>query len=1290
MARKESVALGGYFPFPEHLVSRIGSIVEPYVGTGGAMRPSFLDPCAGDGSAILSIMERLGHPQSVLWSCEMELLRATALRDRLKDDWNSSRQVIHGDAFRVSFEQGYSDGVSLLFLNPPYDTDKVHGRLEERFLARFTHALADDGVLLFVVPFYALAASAQTLGRFYTDLHCFRFPDEDFGFKQVILCARKATTILPFANPAVVAQVEAWASDEATLAPWPEQPVVSLPEIHNGGLSQWLRRTVDIKTLKSKVQPWMHNGRHGGALTSVPGVIPDLPVQEILLRTYPVATPPRPAHIAAGIASGLFNGAHIEPDIARTGLPPLLVKGVFDREFRTVEEKHNEEGKVVGVYQVQQPRLVTTILDLSTYRYHILNSGAEETGAVGVADMTVADLLKHYGKSLMAAMEKQCPIFYDPRTDGDSITLSGSPRKLFTAQSHASKALVKLLGGPSASPKARKGKAAILLGEIGSGKSTVALMTAVTCGAKRLLVLCPPHLLDSWTNEITAVLPDADIRVLKDIADVDNVTTLEGDQVVVSILSRETAKLNHGWESVGEICPKCGAENLRVDHAKKRSRCNRSSFGPGDKLARQCVSLAYKLAPHLPFNTVLGHVLHGRHNSIRLAHYRQNTRDTTRAFTDLYGGLNLAPSAWERLLDETGVPLQNPDLEWVDDTLDLLLSKANATGWYVDKKISDAIMALLFAVGDNARIARVAQSLLSEGSHYGRVVVQMLPPGSETQNQILEECRNARFKWDPSDTFDRELTGTAEGVPFGSMHLFWSGGMLCHVDQSKTLIVGATIVAAGEALNRLYSVSEFVYGPPCGEVLFQATDSPRRLALAKYIQSRKAATFDFLVLDEGHEYATETSAQSRSAHRLTGLKLPTLLMTGTIMNGYAASLFANMWALSDTFRNEFARTGKQRFVDRYGYRKIYIQHKDEESNEIIEYGSQSDRVVTTTKGVGFAPGVLPLFLLRHLLRQSVTLHKTDLAIDLPKCTQQMHLISPEKEQAEKYKALEEALTGQIKKDMYSEMSGMLFGQLSEMPSFLDRAVVGNVTDQTAFDVRYPETAGGQLVTRQFTFGSDTILPKELWMLDTLEKELAEGRNCMVFAWHTNLIPRLEALIEDRLKEPVAVLHASKVSTQRRQAWINKEVVKKGVRVMVANPVTIQTGLNNLVHFSTEIWMESPGCNPIVYRQATGRVDRIGAKKETRIHFPVYAGTLQEQLYDLLMRKVAVSVSTDGLDPESALQAAGVGQEDYLAGLSIGKQLWAMLQGKSTETDKTLLDTLDAKNRAALRLMCDSD
>jgi len=354
--------------------------------------------------------------------------------------------------------------------------------------------------------------------------------------------------------------------------------------------------------------------------------------------------------------------------------------------------------------------------------------------------------------------------------------------------------------------------------------------------------------------------------------------------------------------------------------------------------------------------------------------------------------------------------------------------------------------------------------------------------------------------------------------------------------------------------------------------------------------------------------------------------------------------------------------------------------------------------------VGNAPGVLPLFLLRHLLRFSVTLHKSDLKVDLPELHQELHLIEADKDLKAKYKVLQEGLVAQIRRDIFTDKSGRLFGQLAELPSFLDRAsnTTGN-TPEGAYSIRYPESVGGELVVENphhEQFAATHHLPKEEWMLARVERELAEGRNVMVFAWHTNLLTRYVDLIEERLGEKVALLQANKVSTKKRQGWINKEVIGKKRRVLVTNPVAIQTGLNNLVHFATEIWMENPACNPIIFRQAVGRVDRIGQMLETRIHVPVYQGTLQEQMYDLLMQKVAVSVSTDGLDPESALQAAGVGEDEYLAGLSIGKQLWSLLtdekpskarrpRQKALERPGTPLDeVLSGPNRAALQGLCE--
>jgi len=89
-------------------------------------------------------------------------------------------------------------------------------------------------------------------------------------------------------------------------------------------------------------------------------------------------------------------------------------------------------------------------------------------------------------------------------------------------------------------------------------------------------------------------------------------------------------------------------------------------------------------------------------------------------------------------------------------------------------------------------------------------------------------------------------------------------------------------------------------------------------------------------------------------------------------------------------------------------------------------------------------------------------------------------------------------------------------------------------------------------------------------------------------------------------------------------------------------------------------MQNPACNPTTKRQADGRIDRVGQMMNTRIRFPVYEGTAQQHLHSLLMHKVAVSMSTDGLDADAALRAAGVVENDGFSAFSVGRQLYEMI------------------------------
>jgi hypothetical protein len=1221
MARLESQAVGGYFPTPLPLLPSLAGLLEPQ-GTSCVV----VDPCAGDGEAVVTISKLMGINAMIL-SCEMEATRHKALKERMRmASWASEQRALHGDAFLVDIDDTKAD---VLFLNPPYDLDSIHGRLEQRFLDRFTVTLKEDGVLMFLVPFYALKASALTLATHYDELVCLRFPTEHFEpYRQVALMAKKVDRRLE-PDRAILAQVAAWAESVD------DCPVLGTTDHkfkvqHNHSINpSWSLRPIDLTGLLKKFRPWQYSPKPG-TTNPIPHVLPEVPIEDLLFRTFTLATSPRPAHIAAGIASGLFNGRKVTPKT--DGLPELLVKGVFDREYVTIEEKHNKDGDVTAVVQVQQPKLVTTVLDLSTKKYTTLKPMGKGADMLDVANMSIEGLLEHYGPSLMRVMNEQCPVLYDPQRDAAGLPIYQAPRPLYEAQKHAAKALLKLLGGPIATRRQRQGKAAIFLGEIGSGKTSVALSVGKTIG-RRMLVMCPPHLLQSWTDETLAVIPDAEIRILQNIHDVDALENVPADKFLIAVLSRETAKLGHGWESVTGACPKCGAQLPVGDLAKKRMCCMAEPLSPHDEIAKAAHALALRMVTAEPSSSYLHALLNNRHQRRYL------------------GQVSNVP-------EEDRPEWKGFDAAWVEKTL-TQISTADAQSQDSWGKL---LGRLLVADYQADRIAALIKSISASTYDYqARTLIQaltmLLPPGSELQ----EEARRHPVFTDGGNywSYFPENLKQAHDSGFKSQvgDIKWKDGQLT-LDDCKP----GSLALAQKILSKLSSLGRFSRQEECGEPLFQAVPEPRRYPLSRYITKRFPKLFDFMVLDEGHEYATDGSAQERSAHRLTALGIPTVLMTGSIMNGYAESLFTNMWALSSDFRNEFGRDERQRFIDRYGYRKRVLTDKDKQTGEILSFGAHTDRVERTERTAGDAPGILPLFLFRHLLPFSVTLHKADLSLELPPCRQIKCLIKPDADLFKSYQALQQALIAQIRKDQFKAgFAGKLFGALAELPSYLDRATLdtGN-QDDGSYEIHYPESIGGGLVARGESYPAQTLTSKEEWMLETVRAELAEGRNVMVFCWHVRLLPRLARIIKEAIGEEVPILYADKVATGKRQEWITKNVVKKNRRVLVANPVAIQTGLNNLVHFATEIWMENPAVNPIITRQAIGRVDRIGQKQETRIYFPIYEGSLQVPLYDLLMRKIAVSVSTDGLDPESVLLAAGAAEDGFLMGLSIGKQLWNML------------------------------
>jgi hypothetical protein len=429
-----------------------------------------VDPCAGDAGAIITLRnlwfgeerlcksERYAHDAHlVLVELEGERFKAADQRLRLFSSfgrrWDT---VLEADAFHVQIKP--ADGASLLFLNPPYDTDPIEGRLEQRFLKRWTQCLIPgDGVLMFVVPHYALAASAHFLACQYTDFRAWRFPDEDFSdFRQCVLVARRRARPLP-ENDLDRTRIVRW-SESSDAMPVLKKLASSVFGIRGGRPGLEIEKMpLDVEGLVDGFRPWASSPMFGT----------DRSVHELIGARYEVAMPPRPAHIALALSAGMLNGKRLTPN--QPGLPPILVKGSFRRDFVVLEEKVNKDGALTGSVQVQRPKLTLHALRLDTLKFLELRPGTLPSGAGDLEDFNSADLVEAYGDSLGRLMREQFPALHDPANPGHEIELPVLGRKPFAIQRQLISAGLKLLA---------QGENPMVAAEVGTGKSTVSLSIA--------------------------------------------------------------------------------------------------------------------------------------------------------------------------------------------------------------------------------------------------------------------------------------------------------------------------------------------------------------------------------------------------------------------------------------------------------------------------------------------------------------------------------------------------------------------------------------------------------------------------------------------------------------------------------------------------------------------------------------------------------------------------------------------------------------------------------------------
>ncbi|MCD2807701.1 DEAD/DEAH box helicase, partial [Pseudomonas aeruginosa] len=407
--------------------------------------------------------------------------------------------------------------------------------------------------------------------------------------------------------------------------------------------------------------------------------------------------------------------------------------------------------------------------------------------------------------------------------------------------------------------------------------------------------------------------------------------------------------------------------------------------------------------------------------------------------------------------------------------------------------------------------------------------------------------------------------------------------------------------------------------------------------------------FDLLVVDEGHEYKNSGSAQGQAMGVLAAKARKTVLLTGTLMGGYADDLFYLLFRIltqrmiEDGYRPNARGSmapAAMSFMRDHGVLKDIYTERDGDSHKTARGKKLSVRTVK-------APGFSPKGIHRFVLPFTVFLKLKDIGGNvLPDYQEEFVDVPMAPEQASAYQRLSATLTAELRQALArrdTTLLGVVLNVLLAWPDCCFRPEI----------VKHPRSRD-TLAFVPAIFGDEQLMPKEQALVDLCLKEKAKGRKVLAYTVYSgtrDTTSRLKKVLEQSgLK--VAVLRAS-VDTARREDWILDQV-DRGIDVLITNPELVKTGLD-LLDFPTIAFLQT-GYNVYTLQQAARRSWRIGQKHPVRVVFFGYAGSSQITCLQLMAKKIAVAQSTSGDVPESGLDS--LNQDGDSVEMALARQLIA--------------------------------
>jgi len=406
---------------------------------------------------------------------------------------------------------------------------------------------------------------------------------------------------------------------------------------------------------------------------------------------------------------------------------------------------------------------------------------------------------------------------------------------------------------------------------------------------------------------------------------------------------------------------------------------------------------------------------------------------------------------------------------------------------------------------------------------------------------------------------------------------------------------------------------------------------PRKISVGQRLKRQVGAKriFDLLIVDEVHEMQNSESLQGKAYRELIQLSKKTMIMTGTLSNGMASSIFYILQAILPKYFNDLGYPYHKisRFVDHFGARK---------HTKVVSKAGEGKGL---SGGLGTTSKELPKIsdkIISLMAPFTAWVSMKDLNLEMPEYEEYPHIIPLDEEYK---KHLDEFKVKALK---------LISAHAPELRrAFASRFVYwqNNLTKAYKYEFKGVEVQGFDenenpiWVDREFVIEYEPLpesilTSKERALIEKVEDALNRDRGCLVYSIYNKaaeVSSRLGFVLERAFADRNITIKVMPeyISGIKIEEWIDKNPCD----ILIASPLKLATGLD-LVQFPSIFFYET-GTKLRVVDQAKRRSWRaVGQDKKVEVHFFAYAG-VQANILDILGKKMRAAATVEGRRVEGA-------------------------------------------------------